>query len=80
MQKCDTEVVTRHTPASVGESPEWTSTVNTVLYIVKLRLVLLSERAPHINKPASVWETQKSVLSPKWVLDAKTDRPIDSRS
>jgi hypothetical protein len=49
-----------------------------ILYIVKERAILSSERAPHINKPATV--RKNLVLSPEWVLDTKTDWPTDRRS
>jgi hypothetical protein len=42
------------------------------LYVVKDRPILFLERAPHINKPATVRKKNR-VLRPKWVLDTKTD-------
>jgi hypothetical protein len=46
------------------------------MVIVEDRPVLSSERAPHINRPATVY----LVLGPIWVLDTKADWPIHYRS
>jgi hypothetical protein len=50
------------------------------LYILKDRPVLSPERAPHINKSGNVRQKKNLVLTPKWVLDTKTDWPTDRRS
>jgi hypothetical protein len=42
--------------------------------------VLLSERAPHINKPATVGSINNLVLDQRWVLHTKPDRTNDSWS
>jgi hypothetical protein len=44
----------------------------------KRQTILLSERAPHINKPETV--RKNLILHPKCVLDTKTDWPTDRRS
>jgi hypothetical protein len=46
--------------------------------IVSDRPILSSQRAPHINKPETVWQQQKYGLEPQMGLDTKTDWPIDS--
>jgi hypothetical protein len=43
------------------------------------RLVLIPERAPHINK-AATHSNRNPVLGPRWVLDTKIDWPTDRRS
>jgi hypothetical protein len=43
------------------------------------RPILSSKRAPHINKP-TIDSNKNLVLSPRWVLDSKTDWPTDRRS
>jgi hypothetical protein len=51
-----------------------------ILYIVKDRPVLSSERAPHIKTPQ--WSDSKKnlVISPRWGLDTKTDLLTDCQS
>jgi hypothetical protein len=58
---------------------QWREWIN-ILYIVKVRPVFSSERARHINKPATVRQKKNLVSSPKWVLDTKTDWPTDRQS
>jgi hypothetical protein len=41
------------------------------MYIVKDRPLLSSEKAPPINKPATVRQKKILVVSPKWVLDTR---------
>jgi hypothetical protein len=43
------------------------------------RPVLSSERATHINKPASV-SNKNLIVSPRWVLYSMADWPTDRRS
>jgi hypothetical protein len=46
--------------------------------ILNDRPILLSEKAPQINKPAT--DTNKNlIVSPRWVFYSKTDWPTDRR-
>jgi hypothetical protein len=47
---------------------------------VNNRSVLSSERVSKISIPATVWRNKNLVLSPKCVLDTKTDWPTDRQS
>jgi hypothetical protein len=49
------------------------------LYIVKDRPALSDEKVPHTNK-LTTDSNKNVVLSPKWVLDTKTDWPTDRQS
>jgi hypothetical protein len=71
-----------------GKSQIWDSVTRTqewlrwrgLAAIVNGRPVLSSERAPHINKPATNCNNKNLVVSPRWVLDTKTDWPTNRRS